>query len=353
MDNNSNNQEYINIIKEHETLPPHKSSLEPRHSNFFMMIVVLGAIFVPLIGFLILGFIGGFIGTFSPGFDIMAEIPIWAMQLGSQIFVFAVPCAIYLIVKRKHIRELLPLRRLGWRNVLMIIVMTLAMIPMISLVGTITQLVFPDIIGEFAENVLYQGGFLILMLIFAFVAPVFEEVAFRGIGFAGFRHINIRKAAIINGLVFGFLHMNMNQFSYAFLVGIILCYLMYYTKSIWAPILSHFVVNFFAAMMTFILSMTNQEYDDILQYDMYYGFDPTLWAIISLGIISTVTMTVFIAVYIQFKSYNLHRNEAEGIVTDTAKAAREAGYEPPKAATWSFWVTAVGFALIMLLFYLI
>jgi len=302
---------------------------------------------------LVIGMILGVVMIVNPEFSI-GDIPFWALILGSQVLTFGIPCSIYLLIKRKHIKEILPLRPLGWLNVLMIIGLSLMIQPLFMLINAVSQLIFPNVILDAMMGVNLEGGLWLTLLIVAVVPSIFEEVAFRGIGFVGYKSVKISTAAIINGLVFGIIHMNMNQFLYAFMLGAVFCYFMYYTKSLWAPILAHFIVNGTQSFMLFILTLIDPDaMDATAEINMYLGDFETVLAFISLGVIALFATGIFIAIYIPFKRYNLQRNESEGIVTDTAAAAREAGEQPPKAFTWAIWVTIAIFAMMMVMNYII
>jgi len=363
MESNNKNQDYINLRDgfaqnyqpELDATPTERSAplhmpefaFAPKHSNNFMLILVLGAVVLPFVVLYALRLVS----TLIPGFD-AANIPLWVVSVVAiQFVLLGGASVVFMIAKRRHIKDILPLRRLGWRNVIMIVVLTLALIPVLSLANLISQLAFPNVIAEIMEDVIQDGGIWMSLVVFAIVPPIFEEIAFRGVGFVGFKHVKIRTAAVINGLVFGFLHMNMNQFIYAFLGGVIFCYLMYYTKSIWAPILSHFVVNAFGAIMSYIQQETS--YQDIPALDLTAGGEEVLAMLISFGLFALISMAVFIGIYILFKRHNLRRNEAEGIVTDTAAAVHEAGLKRPAAFTWAFWASFAIFVMIMLLNYIV
>ena len=147
----------------------------------------------------------------------------------------------------------------------------------------------------------------------------------------------------------------MNQFIYAFLGGVVFCYMLYYTKSIWAPILSHFIINAFGALMSFAVAGADvADFGYMVEYDvaMTSGLE-TILALIFFGFFALIFIGGFIGLYILFKRHNLRRNEAEGIITNTAAAAQEAGLQRPVAATWSFWVTVAIFAVMMFMIYII
>ena len=65
------------------------------------------------------------------------------------------------------------------------------------------------------------------MFFVGILAPVCEEVVFRGAIFGGMKKEgNIFKAVMVSGLLFGLLHMNINQASYAFVIGILLMFIL-------------------------------------------------------------------------------------------------------------------------------
>lgn len=56
-------------------------------------------------------------------------------------------------------------------------------------------------------------------------------------------------AVVIQAILFGILHMNLYQFIYTSISGIILGLLYVWTRSIWVAMSLHFVNNFFSLMM--------------------------------------------------------------------------------------------------------
>jgi len=82
-------------------------------------------------------------------------------------------------------------------------------------------------------------------------APIFEELLFRGIILNGLlnKYKNSSKKAIIySAVVFGLVHLNIPQGINAFIGGIILGLIYYYTKSMKLSIFAHFINN----LITFV-----------------------------------------------------------------------------------------------------
>ena len=345
IDSNENGPD-ISTIATHA----YKKTFTPKDSNFFMfMIIIFGGLVLQII----LGLIIGTMQALDPNFEF--DPPVWAAILLSQLLIMALPCLIYLIIHRRSIKEILPMRSIGWLNIVMIAGMSLTIQPLFMLVNLISQFVFPNVIAESILGIGQEGGLALTLLIVAVVPSVFEEVAFRGIGFVGFKKVKIWKAAVINGMVFGAIHMNMNQFLYAFLLGAVFCYFMYYTKSLWAPILGHFVVNGTQSLLSFaIMGLDLEAMENAVEMDITLtGGQEMLITIIVFSFIALVATGIFIAIYIPFKRHNIKRNEACGVITDTAAAALAAGEKPPRAFTWAFWASAAIFALLMAANYLL
>ncbi len=88
-------------------------------------------------------------------------------------------------------------------------------------------------------------GLLVNLLMIGVIAAVGEELIFRGllqrlmIGMVKNAHV----AILITAFLFSAFHFQFFSFLPRFALGIILGYLMYYGRSIWFPILAHFVNN--------------------------------------------------------------------------------------------------------------
>jgi membrane protease YdiL (CAAX protease family) len=76
------------------------------------------------------------------------------------------------------------------------------------------------------------------------IAPVVEEVFFRGFLFAGlWKKYSWQMAAVISSALFGFIHVQATAIIPIFLLGYIFSYLYYRSHSIWPGILMHVTTN--------------------------------------------------------------------------------------------------------------
>lgn len=96
------------------------------------------------------------------------------------------------------------------------------------------------------------GGAVALMLVSVVVlAPVFEELYFRGLLYPALRRrMGPRMAIFINGLVFGALHFEPLFLISLVLVGVVLAYEYEKTDSLFAPMLTHAAYNLAVTLIT-------------------------------------------------------------------------------------------------------
>lgn len=96
-----------------------------------------------------------------------------------------------------------------------------------------------------ADMFLQMKNNLLGVVSIAFVAPVVEEMLFRGAieGELLRRWHNPSKAIFLSALLFGLVHLNPAQMPYAFCLGLLLGWLYYRTKSIVPGIVLHLVNN--------------------------------------------------------------------------------------------------------------
>ncbi len=88
------------------------------------------------------------------------------------------------------------------------------------------------------------GGSDLYNLLYVALAPaVAEEFIFRGLIYHGYRQGGVRRAAVLSGFLFGLLHLNLNQFVYAFALGTVLALLLEACGSIYATMIIHFMIN--------------------------------------------------------------------------------------------------------------
>ena len=89
------------------------------------------------------------------------------------------------------------------------------------------------------------------IFITAVLPAVCEETAHRGMLLKGLSPLGRKKAIIISAILFGLLHMNIEQFFYATIIGIFLGYLTLYCDTIYPAMIIHFMNNALSLFMSY------------------------------------------------------------------------------------------------------
>lgn len=98
---------------------------------------------------------------------------------------------------------------------------------------------------------IYSDSVFMQILSAAIIAPVLEELFFRGLIFKRLReYCKPWVAILISSLFFGAFHGNLVQFVYASIVGAMLAYTYEKYKTIYAPILFHIGANMLSVIIT-------------------------------------------------------------------------------------------------------
>lgn len=171
-----------------------------------------------------------------------------------------VPTFFMLLFSKDKVKDVLSIKKIKWTTFFGVIAFTMAASPLVTLVNLLSQLVVENTVTTNSTQFLSMHPLLLIFFV-GILAPVCEEIVFRGTIFGGLKKEgNIFKAILASGLLFGLLHMNINQASYAFVIGILLGFLVEATGSIFSSILFHVLVNTTnAIMMIFTSSMMSEE----------------------------------------------------------------------------------------------
>ena len=85
------------------------------------------------------------------------------------------------------------------------------------------------------------------------VAPLVEEIFFRGFVFAGLcRRYEWQKAALVSSALFALIHLQLTAVIPIFILGYIFAYLYYQSNSIWPAILMHVATNALGLGMAYL-----------------------------------------------------------------------------------------------------
>lgn len=100
-------------------------------------------------------------------------------------------------------------------------------------------------------------NFLLLFVTLGILAPVSEEIIFRGVIFNGLKEKGGKFAVLISGLLFMLMHLSINQCVYQLIMGFVLGLLVLYTNSIISSFIVHFINNATILLINYIIPSVN------------------------------------------------------------------------------------------------
>jgi len=239
-----------------------------------------------------------------------------------------VPFLFYLFFTRQKHSTVLKWKPLGKTNALLVIGLTLAAIPFLGIVNRLSALIFFPTASELVSDMAFP--FWYQLFSFAVLPALFEEFLMRGALYKEFEKLPIKKVAIITGLFFGIMHLNFHQAIYAWVLGILCAYIIFYTQSIWAPILIHFVNNAFATTLDHFMPQNSWFaglWDDLPMFFLVYGC------------LSLLFLPVFVVCLKKLKAAALPFPKEECNKTEESEKPKV------KVFTWAFWASLAIFLI--------
>ncbi|MGN1267114.1 MAG: lysostaphin resistance A-like protein [Dorea sp.] len=131
--------------------------------------------------------------------------------------------------------------------IVMSLTMCLGLNNLILLAGFGSQ----DEVYQETMELLYSAPFGVQIVCLAILAPICEELVFRGLMFRRLRvQTSFMQAALYSSIVFAFIHGNMVQMIYAFIMGMMFAYLYEKYGSFKAPVIAHIAANLLSVFCT-------------------------------------------------------------------------------------------------------
>ena len=149
--------------------------------------------------------------------------------------------------------EMFPLRRVRIPTVLLTLVMLAGVFPSVVIVNALTMLFTDNAAAALLPDTLEYPLWAMLLLV-GIIGPACEEFICRGYIYGSLRRSGHPVGAIVlSALVFGLIHMNLNQAAYATLIGIFLALLVRASGSLWPPLIAHMAFNSFEVCLMYLI----------------------------------------------------------------------------------------------------
>lgn len=160
----------------------------------------------------------------------------------SQI-IYVVPAIWYLRRENEPIGERLRLHKIKISTICLLIIFSYFIMPLLTFLNSISLLFSTNTIQGTIDGVITEYPLFVGVFVVAFIPCILEEAIYRGVFFNEYRKINPRKAVLLSGILFGLMHLNWNQFVYAFVMGMIFAIVVEASGSLLSSMVIHFMIN--------------------------------------------------------------------------------------------------------------
>ncbi len=207
-----------------------------------------------------------------------------------------------------------------WTLLFLVISIMLFSNPLLDLINTLNQkMALPDFLksletwmkekevqaAEVTKQLLVMktyGDLMVNLFMIAIIPAIGEELFFRG----GIQNIlkewfkNHHVAIWVTAILFSAIHLQFYGFFPRMFLGALFGYLLVYGKSIWLPILGHFLNNGIAVITAFVIQKQGKSLDEFDQATSYPYY--------SYAISSIITLVLLLMFFNQTKKENLNIN---------------------------------------------
>lgn len=174
--------------------------------------------------------------------------------LGEVLFVL-LPVLVFLIAGKYDLRGTLKLRKTKPINYVILTFMTIFALPVAGVLNAIVLLLIKLIFGKnlpVPQLVIADiPTLLTALLVIGVAAAVCEETLFRGLISKGYERMGAAGSIILTSVLFGILHRDLQKLLSTILVGALLGFIVYRTKSIYTGMVAHFTNNSVAVLLTY------------------------------------------------------------------------------------------------------
>lgn len=164
---------------------------------------------------------------------------------------------IFLFCWRVNIKDYLRLKKIDFVSILFCILYGICLVPITTVINAVSMLFVKNMVSSSVFEIVEQS-FGISFIVIAIVPAIVEETLFRGIIYRGYRQARPIRGILYSAFLFGAMHVNFNQFFYAFFLGIAFGFLVEVTDSLIPSMIVHCLFNGQSVCLAYLLKAVNQ-----------------------------------------------------------------------------------------------
>lgn len=217
------------------------------------------------------------------------------------MYLIGMPALIFLVrlVPGKGVER----RRMGAGRFMVSAIMCFALVYLFNMLGSLITVLISLLKGGAVDNVVANMtasvSMWLILLYMVVCAPIMEEIVFRKMIVERTVRYGQGVAVVVSGLMFGLFHGNLNQFAYAFMLGMFLAFLYVKTGNIRITIALHMMINFVGGFVStglmrmldldeYLWVMTSGDMDVMMNF-IYQNLLPlALWIMLGVFVIGMI-----------------------------------------------------------------
>lgn len=158
------------------------------------------------------------------------------------VCLYMTPILLYVAVTRGRCLRDIPFAVPRLSVLLLVFLFVVLLQPVVTWINMFSMMFSRNHIAE-EMLAMEQQSFWKNVIFTALIPAAAEELAVRGVLYHGYRKAGVLKAAVVSGLLFGIMHLNINQFCYAAVLGIVFALLVEATGNLLYSVEAHFLIN--------------------------------------------------------------------------------------------------------------
>lgn len=214
--------------------------------------------------------------------------------LVSQVFMVGLSLLVYTLYTKSSLVTDFYVRPIHWKDGLICVGIAWCIMPLLSFINVLSQFFVQNQIQD-AMAQLMSLPLLVTLFLTGVLPATLEELISRSVILRHGQKKTVLVTCMASGMFFGFLHLNINQFLYAFIMGMVMCYIVMVTGSVLSSMIIHFVINATGTVMLYTLNALLKvfENNEALLQEMMVASQPTTMQLA----ISAFTMFVVAAFF--------------------------------------------------------
>ncbi|MHB8061480.1 MAG: CPBP family glutamic-type intramembrane protease [Ruminiclostridium sp.] len=218
--------------------------------------------------------------------------------VGEVVFIL-LPVLIFLAVGKYNLKETLKLRKTRPVNYLLIVFLMMFGMPIVGVFNAIglgiIRLIFGKNLPMQQIQISDVPTLFIAILVIGIAAAVCEETLFRGLISKGYERFGILASLLTTSILFGILHRDIQKGISTILLGVLIGFIVYRTKSIYAGMVAHFTNNTVVVLLTFGVEKLSENMD--INQNLDFSKIPTISLVIAI-VFYAILFLVFVAAFI-------------------------------------------------------